>query len=505
MELKDIVQQESNNDNRTVNLVLRKEQYNASQEDAIDLVHMLKLMWDKKMVYIWLMLALTILGAAFACFKVQTNLSKYGTGYARALMSLDYVGGAEALAPDGTELNLAVISSPYIITRAINNTNLSKVISSEAVASSLTVERILSDATKQQLEVIDIMMDKDKTNVQNALDVEYVYTNKIYLTLKNSFDEGEALTDAELRALLDSIIQSYNQYMYETYAEFVMPSNTFANMNISELDYTQTIDLINTGLSELKEFCETGVGEDMATYRLSTNGMRLLDIANLIAYVQENDLSYLTAYVHEQGLSNNPGRSLVTYEYNLRNYGYDYDALMENIKSNSEMIQNYKNDENTLMNQNGSAMSVGATVTDHYNSLILNQMEYYSQKRMLLTTIKNTEDRVESLNSAINHNTNDAKVAQEISDLYNKCLVIYDMIDELTEEILDSVSYKNSYLFVLSSQYERKSFFSADTFKTIGKFAAIGLVLAIMVWGVDAVIAEFNYTDKKKGGLSDAR
>lgn len=484
------MEEKDNKNNETKEIKLGRSVVNdiAPREGEIDLVCVFENMWNKKGVYVWAILAFFIVGTMVGLLS-STLKSEKRADTAHAILSLDYEGSNELLAPDGSELDIGIISSAYIVNKALSGLTLSEEISADAVASSLSVERLLSDGTRQYIDLINSVVEKKPEGALEVLDMEYEYSNLILLSLNNSFDKGKKLASEELTALLDGIIDAYNDYLVKEYSKYQLPSSNLVQLDISSLDYDEAISTISDELTKLEKYCTKEIAKGILSYRSSDDGMRLLDASVLIRYYLDSDVSNFSAFVNENALTKDKGRTISRYEYSLNNYRYEYNALIENIQNNNETITNYKNDENTLFGQDGTAVTAGVTVTEHYNELVAKQLDYYDRKKNISVAIKRTEDVLGKLNASSNAALQNSVIDSELENIYESSIKLYELVFRISDEFFNSFSYTNAYTYRISAQYSNESLL----FSTIASAVKIGVIscfLAILIWGLDALLEE---------------
>ena len=90
-------------------------------------------------------------------------------------------------------------------------------------------------------------------------------------------------------------------------------------------------------------------------------------------------------------------------------------------------------------------------------------------------------------------------VEDELERLVSICGQLYEKTRSHAEEIIEGDSYKNSMMNYIGAQYLGESFFNSSNIKKACIGMAVGLFMAVFIWGIDALIEEI------KRGSADSR
>ena len=114
------------------------------------------------------------------------------------------------------------------------------------------------------------------------------------------------------------------------------------------------------------------------------------------------------------------------------------------------------------------------------------------EKADLKERIANLNDKISGFKNSVNASAEVAEVENELDALTRICNVLYDITEKHAREIIDSESYKNSYISYIEAQYTGTSFMSAPNMKKAVIGLIVGLVVAVLIWGTDGLIEEFK-------------
>ena len=493
----------------TVEVIVKNE--HANEETEIDLVRVFENMGKKRRIYAWVMIVCMLIGIAAPLLVAELSEK---TESVSAVISFLYPDATAQKAPDGSKLDMNVLTSSYILQKALSTTKLSEYVPINAVENNISVENLLSQDTRQKLEVIEKIA-TDGKNYDDILNLEYTYDGRYIITLKNGFSSDPEsrkktyLNGNELTELLNNIIAAYNLYFYETYLDFKLPDNTTSTYASENLDYIERLDNMLDLLKSLQKYCTDQKKASYLDVRSASDGMSLTDINNCIKMVKDIEVDYLYAYVYYNGISKDPDSMLTKFSYLLRNSQYDLDRINDSINDNYALIKEYKNDKIVVSTADQGTNQVSSTVTDYYNELIKNQAGFYSDKAELSENIANINDKLSGFHSGKSKADQHTYVSKELASLTSICDTLYDLVDKHASEIIDSEFYRNSFFDYIGAQYANSPFLSAGTLKKVAIGAAAGLFIGLLIWGFDGLAAEFKRGSKKdekdnsgEGGLA---
>jgi uncharacterized protein involved in exopolysaccharide biosynthesis len=152
-------------------------------------------------------------------------------------------------APDGEPLDLNQLLSSYVLQNALNDLELSVPVSVENLRSNITIDRVPTESSNQQMELISKMVaDKNSELYKQLQEFEFTYSNRFIVSLHNGFGQSDStrkvyLKDSELALVLNSVVSAYNSYLVRTYADVKLPNNPLALITAGGIDNLQQSDL----------------------------------------------------------------------------------------------------------------------------------------------------------------------------------------------------------------------------------------------------------------------
>ena len=369
---------------------------------------------------------------------------------------------------------------------------------------------MLTDGSKRSMEIMQ-KMDELTINISDPEKyVDFVnsmntgaYRNQYIVTLTNGFGNEKSsvtLDGQEMAALLNNIIDEYEKYFFETYDVFTLPDNTIDDISVDELDYIEWLDNMDDILNSLSTYCTSESRGRFLNYRSKLDGLSFADINRMVNLVRSARVDYLYAYVYYNGLAKDKERIITRFQYTLRNLDHSLSVINENIANGAALIENYKNGKKLKSSQNtGDNETQDITtksITDYYNNLILKQADMYGEKSSTELSIDNLNDRIKLFSGSKSNSAKTAVVEQEITEVNDICRKLYDLARRHAEEIVDSETYRNSFITDIGAT-DQTSFFSGDLIKKMIIGMAAGAFLGFAMWFGTALAAEWKDADKR--------
>lgn len=387
------------------------------------------------------------------------------------------------------------ISSDYVVSNALKSVKLSKDVDASAVSHAISLQRVLTDDSSKMVEMYKKLIEKDEKYLEQLSALTLEYKNQYVVTLTNSFGKDNkkvVLTSGDLCRLLNAIMDSFETYYFETYANRELPRIALTDTEIQRYDYMESLERINASLNDLANFCKQKAGQ-YPLFRMDTNGRSFNDLVNEITEIKSRYTDYTYSYVYAFGLSKDSTTLVTNYQLQLRTKNLTLDEINKNIESGQKVIDEYE--KNTIITQIQDKTSETSTfTTEYYNNLILTQQKLNEQKNNTQEEIKILEDKIERFSNG-GGSSQSEKAEKEISLAYEACCSIFDTACELTNQLIASDSYIYCTIDATAAQTQKAGL--SDYIKTFAIGPAAGLVLGLVVWFCDGFIVEFKRSNKK--------
>ena len=389
-----------------------------------------------------------------------------------------------------------------VLSEAIDSTKLSTSVPVSQLEANIKIEQLLTESVRQRLEVLQAQVKASGTQVSQAANIQLTYLNSYIVTLRNGFGgEGSSrktyLSSTEISDLLNNMVKAYNGYLYETKANYDLPEGDLSEAVTGDLDYLESLDIISSVMSTFKKYCDSKA-RSYPNYTSATNGLTFKDLSDMIASVNDVDISYLSAALVSGGISKNPADLLNRLNYSLRNARLELSKIEGNIASNQKIIDEYKNENISVTSSDKQEGQSAKVNTEYYNKLVLSQVALYSQQCALYQEIADLENRVVAFGAPVSPEAL-AGADAEFRKVYEDASEVHDIVLEFCTEFLDSDTVVNNFVSSTAAQTQSTSFFSTSNIKKAVVGGVAGAVIACCLWFAAGFAEEM-----KKGGRKDA-
>ena len=313
-------------------------------------------------------------------------------------------------------------------------------------------------------------------------------------------DNNFGLSDAELRNLLNQVLQSYNDYLAKTYANMYLPADEVSIIDVDSLDIMESLDLLQSAMNSLYEYCDSKPDEIKA-YRSWKDGRSLEDLEDYISTIQSVNIDYLYSYVYANSLALDRDAMLSKYQYQLRSAKQELSEINGNIATMKSIIDSYKPDVISVDNQTSDTSKTTKVTTDFYNELVLSLAEEYEKAAQKEIKIADLEDKMSALEVQAAQG-DAASVKEELQKAVDMCAGAYKQVYDHMQEVVERPFY-TSYTDFTSAQGSSIGFLGSNLKKMV-LGGAVGAFLACGLWFVSAFAAELKRGSRKEDGKEEA-
>lgn len=483
--------EESLADSKKIDLYINNEN---NEEQGISIMNVFSTLGKRFRIFVWVII-IGLLGGLLVPTLIYTFKTKKDS--AIAIIGLDYENAEQGLAPDGSELDISYLKSSYVVENALKKVNLSKNVSTAQVQSNLKIEGILTDETKQKLDILDDLKEAKNNDYSKILqNLELQYRAQYIISIGNVFKDGNrkfTVSSEDLSKLLNAIATSYSEYFIETYQDIRLPSNQLANLDIDDeaIDYLDVLDAISSTLTNLENYCHTNAAI-IPGFR-TTSGMSFNDLASQIATFRNGQIDYVYSYVYSNNVSKNKDLQLTRYQYMKRQAELELAEITTNITDLQNAITNYQFSITKVPAPDGTSWTEIKVKDDHYNELVNRLTDLNEQKSALQERISILDERIAKLGGADATDEQKVKTYNYVKAAFNTANDMYDLVSKNSQELFTSNAYQNKYMHtVVTSKSEKFS----DNMKMFLLGAGVGLGLGLVMWVADAFIIEFKNVKK---------
>ena len=488
-------QSESLADSKKIDLYINN---NEEEAKGISIMNVFSRLKQRFHIYVWVMV-IGLLAGLLAPTLMYTFKDKQES--AVAILGLDYANAEKSKAPDGSNLDITYLKSSYIVQNALNNVTLSKEVSTASVQSNLVITGILTDETRQKMEIINKLEEVKNVDFSKYL-AEFTkeYRAQYVISLNNGFGTGNnkvRLSSSDLSHLLSAVTNAYNDYFVETYQDIELPTNEIDAINIDFLDYLDILDKASDSLSNLQAYCNNRANL-MSGYRAS-NGFSFNDLAGMIGDLRDANIKDLYSYIYLNNVCKDRYVLLNTYQNSKENYQNQLTVVESDIATTYQAMQDCEKDIIEIKDTSGSSETFQLK-SAYYNQLVLDYSNLNAQKTALEEKIAMLDYRIDKLNGPEATQQEKDAVEAEIQDIMAISKDLFTLVSDSSNELFYSNAYQNRYMHSVTT-YESESL--SDNLKTFVMGALVGLFLGAAIWVVDAFTLEFKAVKKANEQLEE--
>ncbi len=464
-----------------------------AEETTIDLGRVFHNAKLKSRIFAWVLVVCLLVGVSAPLLLYQFNKPELTV---TSVVTLRY--GTDTLeAPDGSALDLTVVTSAPVLQKALDGLNLSRNISIEQLRANMTVTRVLTDESSRTREILAGLADAKNAEVYERMEeTELEYQNRFIVSLTNGFGDPQNpestvkydLKDEELRIVLNRILDAYNDTLIRQYADVRLPEDLVSLIDVEEMDLPEILDSLSDALDSLLAYCDEQSDEAKA-YRSWQTGRSLNEWMEAVRSVQSVNIDYLDAYVYSKGLMRDRDTVALTYRYRLRTLNSDLDKISESVEKTETLIKDYKNNEVLVSMQESDSTRTTQMTTAYYNDLVLQQMKNYETAASLRTEIAETQNKLERLEIYTTRGEL-ASIEAELNSAIEAVRELQDSIRAHMTELFDSPIF-TTYTEHSAPQGRLQNFLAANAKKMIIGGVA-GAVIACGLWFLAALAPEFR-------------
>ena len=484
-------QNESLADSKKIDLYINN---NGEEEQGISIMNVFSTLGKRFHIYVFVMIV-GLLAGLLVPTLMYTFKDKSES--AVAVIGLDYANAEDGQAPDGSNLAISYIKSSYIVQNALDNVTLSKEVSTAQVQNNIKITGILTDETRQKLDIIEEL--KEAKNNQYATylaEFQVKYRAQYIVSLKNGFSTGSSskkvrLSTDDLSHLLSAVTSAYNDYFIETYQDVDLPTDAIAAMNVDLLDYLEILDNTSAFLTSLAAYCDNRATL-LPNFR-SSIGLSFSELSATISTLRDANINDIYANIFLNNVCKDKYLLLNSYYSRKQAIVSELSTLNETITKVKDAIDNYNPDQTTIQIPGGGSMGPYPSNSDYYNSLVLQYTDLQSRKTSLEQEQAVLDYRIAQLEGGDATAEQKAAVETAVNAVLERASDVYSLVNKSAKELVNSNAYQNRYMhYVITSESESLK----DSLKLFLVGAGVGLGLAVVIWVADSFIIEFKNVKK---------
>ena len=448
----------------------------------------------KKYFAIWIAAAIVsgVLAGAYAI--ITTHVNKVPLD---ALISFSYSGIEKGKDPYGRKFDVYTIASPSVIESAINELNIEST-EAEYIRQGITIEGIRPKDAVDRITMYQSVLDTSGNinAAEKILETSYNPTQyHVYFDYNNT-----NLTDEEAVNVLNTILEKYQDYFYETYGYNETIGVSVKGIDYDTYDYSEAIDVFNDTLGTLRSYVKQLASEDTTRFRSSYTGYTFDDLSEAIQSIRTIDLEKISSYIVVKNITKDKEASLAYYDYRIQSLTRTKATYEERLVSLNESISQYQKDEVVVFNNGGVADSQDlrySMASDQYDKMYQQKINVVESLAETKQKINYYKERQAILNASESTSGRSEKVEAELASAYEKINNIVDLVSETADDYYRNVTFKNAYNVLVPASNTASDRISniIDNFKI--PFVLIE-ALCVFAYFAVAFIEALSYDTKKR-------
>ena len=449
----------------------------------IDILNVASNMVKRKRVYRYLMAIAIFIGVLTGLLVTGVKYVTGKSACAQAVITFQYDGIEEGLDPNGAAFDINKLKAPVVIEAALESLGNTD-ISVEDVRQNIEIEGVIPEDAVDRITVIKQMALEDATNYEKILDVSYFPSQYVV-----SFYKDWRMSSTETTEILNAVLESYREWFLDTYTNTAVLTVTGNMINYQDYDYAEAVDIIKSQIEIMQNYVAERL-KDAPDFRSANTGLSFGDIQTSLNTIESIDLAKLVSYVENNNLTKDKQRLIEYYNYNIKEYTMDISELQSQLSTVQATIDGYVKDPVVIVSSQESTQEI-TQKDEYYDSLLEKKINLSNQISQINTKLNKTYTL---LNDLQNSGAQSGQKQQEQADamLQSVTATLSDWttrIENTTEEYYTTTQFSNAYKISVPAQYQAAGGLIA-TCKTLAICVAAMLLIVLAIWGVDGLRME---------------
>ncbi|ANW97641.1 exopolysaccharide biosynthesis protein [Thermoclostridium stercorarium subsp. thermolacticum DSM 2910] len=442
--------------------------------EEISLREILEVIWKGK----WLIALITIVAVLLT--GIGTYIMLPNSQHVVAIININYPGIEQGLNPDGTQFDILQLKSPYVIEKAL-----------EELA--LTNSGLKLDEIRRNIDITPIVPDDVSQRAETILKQgqEFVYYPSEY---KITYKINKAFSYSQGIQLLEEIISQYKKYFYMLYSDVKTVENTISNVDLSNYDYPDIVEIINKQVESVQELLESKA-EEGSGFRSSNTGYTFTDLSRSYDVLKNVDITKLESLVNTNTLTKDRERLIEDYEYRVKRMELEMAKKSSEAEEARKLMDQYKKEDYVLLPDALGGQIKTENTSSYYSTLAEMAITASVEAANLQHEIEYYRNEIERLKSV--PTINNAKLMEEADNLIE---TIKSKMSDLVTKTNDTL--EDYYLYKYENNIRQIAPAEIETGINILMNLAIAFVAGIMI-GIFAVLLRYYWKSTENEKISN--
>ena len=335
-------------------------------------------------ITVCVLVACAVVGTVISAVLFKTSPDRT---YASASIEFAFDGAADGVAPNGHAFTIDAMGSDAVLDQALSDAGLADRYSAEQIRACLETLGVYPENIVEQMMSYESLLD---FSASRTLTVSAYHPTLYSVTLYDDFDRG--ISGKDLRNLLECVLKAYKAYFAETYAA---GANEIAvGYNLEDYDYPQRLTVLTRLMQESADYATEMYGKNPT---LTLNGQGFNDIAVRLNNLISTDIDKLSANVTINALTQNPGRLLTQYQYEIRSLNNQLARKKDQLSRMEELLASYDKNEIIYLSTTDSLTKIDGNSSETYDKLVAARKEVADEITAINTEITTYQLRLSDL------------------------------------------------------------------------------------------------------------
>ena len=420
---------------RNLNITLKNDEGAEKEEMIISFSAFIKQL--KRFFIFWLVAAIIaaiLIPVYFAVFTADQHKNM------RALISFNYNGIEQGLAPDGSKFDINTVKTPTVIEQTLTEMGLELTLL-ESIRQGISFEGVVPSNAIDRIAVYKSAYDTG--NIQAAkeiLDTTY-YPTQYIVTFNYS---AAGLTSEKAVEVFNGLLNNYGTYFFKTYGFNEALGSAVSALDYKTYDYPEQIDVFTDSLHSMQNYISSLSASDTTRFRSTVTGYTFADLSQAIKTISDVDLAILSAKILNNNVTKDKNYLLDYYERRIEVLSQEAAVAEAQIKALDESIASYQVGS-VVVYSDGSEKSYSSP-SDSYDTLFeqkVTQQKTLASKQELLKDMQTRLNRLKLQPAASPEMI--ADVDSQMADLSAKVNDLLNKTNATANEYYETVYLANSY------------------------------------------------------------
>ncbi len=331
-------------------------------------------------------------------------------------------GAANGVTPSGDEFDINGISTDDVLTAALTECNLQDKYTPDQIRGSLYVRGVYPADIADQILSFDSMFDYESSKTFTH---DGFHATRYNIALYNDFDSH--ISKDQLSKILSAVMTAYQTSFKAEYSETW--DAKVVDLNLENYDYIQQLSILNERMDQVGDYASQMYQKES---NVITGGQTFNDISIRIRNLSDNEIPRLRALIILGGLSKDPERLLLQYQYEIENLSIRFRNQKVRLEEVEELLDAYEKNEVLYISSGDSFTKIDGNSSETYDQLV-------SERRSVangITEIKtDISERLLRMSDILGEDAESSEYIVQVNEMLQE-----QMSEEEYRQILDELS-----------------------------------------------------------------